>query len=115
MTVEEDARTLLLKAAWGANADKATAPMIQRLCDAATVYASMMAPPPAVATPAKSRSGFLVPFGKSQGTPIEDATKKDLQYLEGSLSRSVDDPEKAQWREKNQALLDGIRAELVTR
>ncbi len=61
------------------------------------------------------RSGQVVPFGRTKGTPIEECETKDLQWLLGAVSESVDDESKARWREKNVALRDAIQAELETR
>jgi hypothetical protein len=72
------------------------------------------APGPA-RTSSKSRSGQVVPFGRSKGTPIEEADTKDLQWLLNAVSESVDDPSKERWREKNVALRDAIKAELEMR
>lgn len=60
-------------------------------------------------------TGLTMPFGKSRGTPLEQCTEKDLQYLVGVLEESIDDVTKERWREKNLQLLEGARTELASR
>jgi hypothetical protein len=78
-------------------------------------FAGGDAKPGAARSSSKTRSGQVVPFGRSKGTPIEEADTKDLQWLLNAVSESVDDPSKERWREKNVALRDAIQAELETR
>lgn len=68
------------------------------------------------------RSGAVVPFGRSRGLPIEEATKGDLevkvaalQWVSGALRESIADPAKARWAPQNRELLAAIEAELETR
>lgn len=63
----------------------------------------------------KGVSGFVMPFGRSKGKPIESEPVKGLQYLAKYLEESVADPAKAKWAEKNQELLDAVNAELEKR
>ncbi len=117
MSALDDARSALVGAAMEVTAGTWMDPNVVRpLCDAARAYAVAYEAQRAAAKPVRTeRSGQVVPFGKSKGVPIEEATTKDLRYLEGAIAESVDDESKAKWREKNVALLDAIRVELGTR
>lgn len=76
-------------------------------------------PRPAAAAPAQNGarqlSGVVIKFGKSKGTPIEEATDRDLQWVSEAIAKSVDDPEKARFREQNERELAAIRAEIAYR
>lgn len=61
------------------------------------------------------RSGKTVPFGRSKGLPIEEATTKDLTWLAEVLRESIDEPAREKYREQNAALLSAIEAELESR
>lgn len=71
--------------------------------------------PPDAEPVAGHRTGFLVPFGKSKGKDLADATHSDLTFLQRSVAESVADPAKARFRDKNAALLAAINAELERR
>lgn len=64
---------------------------------------------------ASTSSGLVIPFGRSKGTPIGDATTPDLEWVAGALRRSVDDPTKARWRAQNEELLAAVEHELERR
>ena len=83
---------------------------LKALCLAATEYADARR---AAAQP--SDKGHTIPFGKSKGTPISAATKRDLEWVAGALERSIEDPERAKWKASNAALLGAIHAELARR
>jgi hypothetical protein len=53
----------------------------------------------------------LVKFGRDVGTPLADIDDASLRWYAGALQKSVDDPTKAKWREKNEADLAAARAE----
>ena len=59
--------------------------------------------------------GPCLPFGRSKGLPITKATTADLKWVLGALQKSIDDPEKARWRDSNEALAEAIRNELEAR
>jgi hypothetical protein len=87
----------------------------QALSEAAKAWASAAregAPQRATTT---GDDGPQIPFGKSKGTPITKADERDLKWVLGALQKSIDDPEKARWRESNEALAEAIRSELETR
>lgn len=119
---------LLKAAAWTAlvNASDAhsnarTKNAAQQLSDAAKAWAAACgavtsAPKTVKGTNGSAlRSGQVVPFGRSKGTPIEEADTKDLQWLAGAMRESIADPAKEKWAPKNRELLDAIETELETR
>lgn len=53
------------------------------------------------------------PYGRSKGKPVAGASEGDLRFYESGCLRTLNDPEKARWHQKEEALLDAIRAELV--
>lgn len=60
-------------------------------------------------------SGVVVPFGRSKGTPIEQADAKDLKWVAARLVESIDNPEKARWKDENARVLAAIEAVLGAR
>lgn len=60
-------------------------------------------------------SGLVIPGGKNKGTPIEDADRNDLEWWAERLESSLDDPDKARWRAKNEELLNAMKKELASR
>jgi hypothetical protein len=68
--------------------------------------------------PAASASGggdgmVFPPYGRSRGAPIAGATIQDLEFYIGGSRRSLDDPSKARWHEKERVLLAAMEAELA--
>lgn len=59
--------------------------------------------------------GAALPFGRAKGTPVRDADESDLEWVANALAEMIDNPEKARFRDDNQALLDAIDAELRRR
>ena len=76
-----------------------------------------------VADPASSRGsregassgGGMVfpPYGRSKGAPIAGASVQDLEYYISGSRRSLDDPSKARWHDKERTLLAAMEAELA--
>lgn len=70
------------------------------------------------AAPAPARSGggdgmVFPPYGRSKGQPIAGASISDLEfYIQGSR-RSLDDPSKSRWHDKERVLLAAMEAELA--
>lgn len=59
-------------------------------------------------------SGGVFPnYGRSKGAPIRGASQNDLEFYANGARRSLNDPSKARWHEKEQALLAQIEAELA--
>jgi len=52
------------------------------------------------------------PYGRSKGQPIAGATMQDLEYYANGCRRTLDDPGKSRWHEKERVLLAAIEAEI---
>ena len=53
------------------------------------------------------------PYGRSKGAPIAGASVQDLEFYISGSRRSLDDPSKARWHEKERVLLAAMEAELA--
>ena len=53
------------------------------------------------------------PYGRSKGAPIAGATQQDLEYYANGCRRTLGDPGKARFHEKEKALLAAIEAEIA--
>lgn len=63
---------------------------------------------------ASSAAGATFPnYGRSKGQPVAGATEQDLEYYAAGARRSLGDPAKARFHDKERALLGAIEAELV--
>ncbi len=51
-------------------------------------------------------------YGRSKNGPIVGATEQDLEYYANGARRSLADPSKARWHDKERQLLAAIEAEL---
>lgn len=79
----------------------------------------------AVAAPARAPARSAAPvsssglptvfpnYGRSKGAPIEGATQQDLEYYAAGAHRSLNDPSKERFHEKERALLQAIEQELA--
>jgi hypothetical protein len=66
--------------------------------------------------PAASAGGLPTSFpnyGRSKGAPIRGATQQDLEYYAAGARRSLGDPSKERFHEKERALLAAIDQELA--
>lgn len=54
-------------------------------------------------------------YGRNKGGPVVGASIDDLMYYGEGCLKSLDNPEKERFHAKEQALLDAINAELVSR
>jgi len=68
--------------------------------------------------PAPAASGgadgmVFPPYGRSRGAPIAGASIQDLEFYINGSRRSLDDPSKARWHEKERVLLAAMEAELA--
>ena len=58
--------------------------------------------------------GMLFPnYGRSKGTPVAGASIGDLEFYMGGCRRTLNDPNKSQWHDKERVLLAAIEAELA--
>jgi hypothetical protein len=53
------------------------------------------------------------PYGRSKGAPIRGGTMQDLEYYANGARRTLDDPGKSRWHEKERVLLAAIEAEIA--
>jgi hypothetical protein len=75
---------------------------------------SASAPPPRAAAPSPGGDGLVFPpYGRSRGAPIAGASIQDLEFYINGSRRSLDDPSKARWHEKERVLLAAMEAELA--
>jgi hypothetical protein len=56
--------------------------------------------------------GLFPNYGRSKGGPIRGATMQDLEYYANGARRSLADPSKSRWHDKERALLASIEAEI---
>ena len=52
-------------------------------------------------------------YGRSKGGPIYGASQNDLEYYANGARRSLNDPSKSRWHDKERALLAAIEAEIA--
>jgi len=68
---------------------------------------------PAAAAAKGSEGMVFPPYGRSRGAPIAGASIQDLEFYINGSRRSLDDPSKARWHEKERVLLAAMEAELA--
>jgi hypothetical protein len=62
------------------------------------------------------QGGVIFPnYGRAKGQPIAGADLRDLQFYKQGCERTLADPSKARWHEKERELLGAIDAEISTR
>ena len=69
--------------------------------------------PPGVCIVRRGRRHGVPPYGRSRGAPIAGASIQDLEFYINGSRRSLDDPSKARWHEKERVLLAAMEAELA--
>jgi hypothetical protein len=68
---------------------------------------------PAAASAAGGDGMVFPPYGRSRGAPIAGASIQDLEYYISGSRRSLDDPSKSRWHDKERVLLAAMEAELA--
>jgi hypothetical protein len=53
------------------------------------------------------------PYGRSKGMPISGASMQDLEFYANGSRRSLADPSKSRWHDKERALLAAIEGEIA--
>jgi hypothetical protein len=66
-------------------------------------------------TPAAPLEVVRVPFGKNKGKPVNDASDRDLDFLERYAAEALEDPDKQKYAAGNTRLLEAVRAEKARR
>jgi hypothetical protein len=59
------------------------------------------------------RGMVFPPYGRSKGAPIVGASMQDLEFYISGSRRSLDDPAKSRWHEKERVLLAAMEAEVA--
>lgn len=72
-------------------------------------------PQPATTRPASGGGSGAVfpPYGRNKGQPIYGAAMEQLEWYAANAVRSINDPAKSRWRDKETALLAALNAEIV--
>lgn len=82
-----------------------------------TIGATADAPAPQrrAAAPSGGDDGGMVfpPYGRSKGAPIAGASMGDLEFYANGCRRTLNDPAKARWHDKERVLLAAIEAEMA--
>ncbi len=69
---------------------------------------------PRAASSAGGDQGLVFPpYGRSKGAPIAGASVQDLEFYISGSRRSLDDPSKSRWHDKERVLLAALEAELA--
>lgn len=72
------------------------------------------AAPQASRPPAGGGDGMLLPnYGRSKGQPVSGASIQDLEFYANGARRSLADPSKSRWHDKERQLLAAIEAEIA--
>ena len=70
--------------------------------------------PPGSSARAAGGSGAVFPnYGRSKGQPVAGASRQDLEYYAQGCRRTLADPGKARFHDKERVLLAAIEAELA--
>ncbi len=62
------------------------------------------------ATATGSKTGPVINFGSSKGKHVGELSSKDLAWYIKAVGESVEDPAKAQYKDRNEKLLDALKA-----
>ncbi len=65
------------------------------------------------AAPAGEGGMVFPPYGRSKGLPIAGASMQDLEFYLKGCKRTLADPGKARWHDKERVLLQAIEAEMA--
>lgn len=68
---------------------------------------------PAAAASPPAGGMVFPPYGRSKGQPIHGASLQDLEFYANGARRSLADPSKSRWHEKERTLLAAIEAEIA--
>ena len=58
-------------------------------------------------------SGTFPNYGRSKGAPIFGAAMQELEYYAANARKSLNDPSKARWHDKERQLLEALEAEIT--
>lgn len=64
--------------------------------------------------PANTAAGLCFPnYGRAKNQPVSGASRGDLDFYAGGCRRTLDDPAKSRWHDKERDLLAAIEAEIA--
>jgi hypothetical protein len=116
MSLESARQTLYDEAVAFAYGDRNDRARQQKLCEAAKQYhrefIERTAKPEGSEPPTDE---LTVPYGKQQGKKLSECKASDLKWLLGTVLENIENPDKAKWREKNEALADAIERTLESK
>jgi hypothetical protein len=73
------------------------------------------APAPARRAAPPSGGGVVFPpYGRSKGLPVVGASMQDLEFYANGCRRSLNDPSKSRWHDKERTLLAAIEGEIAS-
>lgn len=80
--------------------------------------AAPLRPAARAAAPARASGGggggmVFPPYGRSKGLPVVGASLQDLEFYANGCRRTLGDPGKERWHDKERVLLAAIEAELA--
>jgi hypothetical protein len=104
---DDDGETAEGRGAWSA-----PQPAPRREAQAPGNVPARSARPPQTSSPATTGLMFP-PYGRSKGQPVSGATLGDLQFYADGCKRTLDNPQKAQFHDKERTLLAAIEAEMI--
>ncbi|HEY3358168.1 MAG TPA: hypothetical protein VGQ83_33280 [Polyangia bacterium] len=71
-------------------------------------------PAPAPRAAPASGGGIVFPnYGRSKGVPVAGASTQDLEFYANGCRRTLNDPSKSRWHDKERVLLAAIEGELA--
>jgi hypothetical protein len=68
---------------------------------------------PRIAAGSGGSGAVFPPYGRSRGQPIAGASMRDLEFYANGCHRTLNDPTKARWHDKERVLLAAIEAEIA--
>lgn len=89
-----------------------TEAQLKRIADAIEGIAKLYKPQ-AAAKPAANGEPVFPPYGRNKGGAIVGASIQDLEFYANGARRSLGDPSKERFHDKERALLGAIEAEIA--
>lgn len=77
------------------------------------IAAALESKPAARSAPSSAGGVTLPNYGRSKGAPVSGASMQDLEFYANGARRSLADPGKAKFHDKERSLLAAIEAEIA--
>jgi len=90
-----------------------TEAQLKRIADAIEGIAKLYKPQAAAPKPAANGEPVFPPYGRNKGGAIVGASIQDLEFYANGARRSLGDPSKERFHDKERALLGAIEAEIA--